>query len=264
MIQGELCHPKCARNVSGLSRNGPLVVFQFTFSSGKRKTGNGLNQTRGLRNRDFVLPENVLVLPLYCSFIGFVFKHAVPIMGIAPAFDKQLSLYAYCRYHWARNWNQGKVTFTVLLDDSFVHFTKITCLDCFSCLSSCYTLIRFEYHAELAAFSVWKTLNHSETWKICISAVEPSFIIKASDTHAWTFARLQSVKFLWRFGMQVAFWIFMSILYVLFISIVRWFQDSLCALTQPEDAPELAHLKGKWMKPQRLIEVWKKKRKKCS
>ncbi|KAK2569071.1 Dynein axonemal intermediate chain 7 [Acropora cervicornis] len=32
-------------------------------------------------------------------------------------------------------------------------------------------------------------------------------------------------------------------------------KDSLCALTQPEDAPELAHLKGKWMKPQRLIEV---------
>ncbi|XP_029189944.2 dynein axonemal intermediate chain 7 homolog isoform X2 [Acropora millepora] len=35
-------------------------------------------------------------------------------------------------------------------------------------------------------------------------------------------------------------------------------KDSLCALTQPEDAPELAHLKGKWMKPQRLIEFMQK------
>jgi len=26
-------------------------------------------------------------------------------------------------------------------------------------------------------------------------------------------------------------------------------------LTQPDNTPELAHLKGKWMKPQQLIEV---------
>jgi len=35
-------------------------------------------------------------------------------------------------------------------------------------------------------------------------------------------------------------------------------QDSMCALTQPDDAPELAHLRGKWMKPQKLIEAMQK------
>lgn len=35
-------------------------------------------------------------------------------------------------------------------------------------------------------------------------------------------------------------------------------KESLCALTQPDDVPELAHLKGKWMKPQQLIESMRK------
>ena len=29
----------------------------------------------------------------------------------------------------------------------------------------------------------------------------------------------------------------------------------MCALTQPGDVPELTDLRGKWMKPQQLIEV---------
>ncbi|KAL9955781.1 hypothetical protein ACROYT_G037160 [Oculina patagonica] len=35
-------------------------------------------------------------------------------------------------------------------------------------------------------------------------------------------------------------------------------KDSVCALTQPDDAAELAHLRGKWMKPQQLIEAMRK------
>lgn len=35
-------------------------------------------------------------------------------------------------------------------------------------------------------------------------------------------------------------------------------KDSLCALTQPDNTPELAHLKGRWMKPQQLIEAMQK------
>ena len=29
----------------------------------------------------------------------------------------------------------------------------------------------------------------------------------------------------------------------------------MCSLTQPDDVPELDHVRGKWMKPQKLIEV---------
>ncbi|XP_073245123.1 dynein axonemal intermediate chain 7-like [Porites lutea] len=35
-------------------------------------------------------------------------------------------------------------------------------------------------------------------------------------------------------------------------------KDSMCALTQPGDVPELTDLRGKWMKPQQLIEAMKK------
>lgn len=35
-------------------------------------------------------------------------------------------------------------------------------------------------------------------------------------------------------------------------------KDSLCSLTRPDDVPELAHLKGKWMVPYKLIEAMQK------
>ncbi|XP_068762398.1 dynein axonemal intermediate chain 7-like [Montipora capricornis] len=35
-------------------------------------------------------------------------------------------------------------------------------------------------------------------------------------------------------------------------------KDSMCALTQPDDSPELAHLSRKWMKPHQLIEAMRK------
>ena len=37
----------------------------------------------------------------------------------------------------------------------------------------------------------------------------------------------------------------------------------MCALTQPDDAPELAHLSRKWMKPHQLIEVKKMTKPEC-
>lgn len=47
-------------------------------------------------------------------------------------------------------------------------------------------------------------------------------------------------------------------LFTLFAAIIELeieIKDSVCALTQPDNVPELTSLKGKWMKPQQLIEA---------